>query len=742
MGKPKPKRRRRSNARQVPSRNSPSSANSTSRVQHAIALHSQGNLQAAKDTLCGVIEQDPLNADAWHILGMTLLSAGQAEEALNCLTQANSMVPEHPEVLANLGIVYRALGDLQTARRCLEKSTKLDPLSAAAHNSLGTIFLELDRIDEAERQYQTALKLNPNLPGVEMNLGNLWQQQGRVRDAEQLYRRLLERASDDPGLKTNLAEALRQQRHLDEATELLTSVLRVHPAMTEAVICLGRTLQLAFRHEEAERVLRNLILQEPENAKAYQYLGELLFELGDLDAATTEINHALSLDPKNSFALSLLGFVQTDRGELADAAKSFSRAMELAPDRSDVHGALLYLQSCDPTIDPDRLFQLHREWGDRHGNAESVGEHRNSKEPDRRIRIGYVSPDFCRHVVSSYILPVLQCHNADEVEIHCYAEVAVPDSTTDRLRQLAHHWRYTTGLSDDQVARQILDDKIDILIDLAGHTARNRLHVFARRPAPIQMTWLGYPNTTGLSSIDYRLTCATQNPHDEPSRHVEELVRMEGGSFCYSPPRQSPAVTPPPLCSKGFVTLGSLHRPVKISDSVRDLWAEVMREIPDSKLLIFHTRFTQQSMDELREGLVGRGMDEDRFEIRNEYHAESYLEVYREIDIGLDVSPWGGGTTTLEALWMGVPVVARYGKSRASRSTSAIVTHVGHPEWNAMTDQEYVECVRRLASDPQSLNETRSVLRQQLSETIADASRFTGQLERTYRSLWRNWCET
>ena len=260
--------------------------------------------------------------------------------------------------------------------------------------------------------------------------------------------------------------------------------------------------------------------------------------------------------------------------------------------------------------------------------------------------------------------PCLNAIAAERVETYCYAEVDFPDEMTQRLQARSDHWRFTTGLSDRQVAQMIAADEIDVLVDLAGHTSGNRLKSFAYRPAPVQVTWLGYPNTTGLPTMDYRLTCETQNPLNEPSYHTEELVRLPFGAICFSPPPRAPDVTPLPFRVNGFVTFGSLHRPFKITPPVRELWAEVLLANPQSRLILFNTRFTEQWSSVIAEDLVARGIEPDRFEIRKTHDGSSYLDVYKDVDIGLDTTPWAGGTTTIEALWMGVPVVGLYGDRR------------------------------------------------------------------------------
>ncbi|NNE00893.1 MAG: tetratricopeptide repeat protein [Pirellulaceae bacterium] len=711
-------------------------------IANALQLQKAGDLESAKTLYCQILHREPLNPDAWHLLGMTLHGADQHREAIECLQKADAIVPNHPEVLANLGVVYRSMGNPDQARCVLEKSIAADPNSAAARINLGTVLLESSLLDAAEAQFQRALEIDPHAANAAMNLGNVWQKQGRLRDAEGIYRQLLERNAGNAKLLTNLGESLRKQGKRSEAVAVLKQALSADPQSIETALNLARALKHSSRHGEAEELLRQVVRQYPELAKAYHYLGITLLDLGDLDAAREEVTRSVELDPSDVYAISSLGTIYLEMGRNDAALESFRKVIDKDPMMSEAHGSILYIMSADPTTDQAELFEEHRRWGQIHGNLEPRFEHRNVKQVNRPLRIGYVSPDFRNHAVAKFIRPVLQSHDPQRVEVFAYAEVPVPDEMTVELKSLVPHWRNTDGLSNLQVAQQIVADEIDILVDLAGHTSRNRLLVFAHRPAPVQMTWLGYPNTTGLSTIDYRLTCQTQNPIGEPSYHVEELLRIPGGSFCFSAPSDAPDVQSAPVARNGHITFGSLHRPFKISESVRDLWSAVLTAVPDSRMLIFHTGFNAKAISDLRQSLIERGIASDRFEIRNEYDGDSYLETYHEIDIALDVSPWAGGTTTLEALWMGVPVAAYFGNSRSSRSTAAIVKNAGHADWVADSDQQYVRVATDLAGDTDALEQIRRGLRDDVRQSVVDADRFTRELEQTFQLAWNRWCES
>ncbi|QDT13560.1 tetratricopeptide repeat protein [Stieleria marina] len=715
-------------------------------IHEALDHHRRGNYEIAKQIYCKLIAQQPDNADAWHLLGMLLHATDHNTDALECLENAVTLSPNHAEYLSNLGLVYSSVQQNDRALETLRRAVAIAPKMVAARNNLGTLLLKTQQIEAAETQFQAALQIDPDFTVAAVNLGNTWQQLGRVQDAETIYRRCLSREPSNTLALTNLGESLRSQCRWSDAVDALQQAIAINPDLVDTRITLGRTLLNLAMHDEAKQQFALLIEQWPDHPKVHQYMGTTLHELHDNQAAAKTLSTALQLAPKDPYIHVALGFVHLDEGQRDLAADRFRKAIELNPAISDAHSCLLFIMSGDSAVSPDRLLDESRRWGERHGNVEPIINHcdaaRKSRNANRRLRIGYVSPDFCSHPVARFIEPILQAHDRQQVEVYCYAEVPVPDARTESLRQLSDHWQFTTGRSNRQVAQLIANDNIDILVDLAGHTSRNRLEAFAFKPAPVQMTWMGYPNTTGLAAIDYRLTCETQNPIDEPSYHVEGLIRMQGGAICFAAPRKAPALQPPPMVDSACVTFGSLHRPFKITPEVQQLWAKVLHAFPRSRLLALSTYFSDETKSNLIQSLIDLGIDAARIEIRDEFGDTSYLNTYHEIDIALDVFPWAGGTTTLEALWMGVPVVARYGDRRSARSTAAIVDAIGQPNWIARSDDEYISIIDTLLKEAPGMSSIRANLRSQTQRTIANADRFTRELENVYQQAWDRWCNS
>lgn len=711
------------------------------KMDTALELQKTGQLEAAKQLYCEVLAQVPTHSDAWHFLGMTLYSAGAYESSLDCLQKAQVSIGDHPELMGNMSLVYHAMGNFRQARGLLSRVVQADPTNANARSNYGVFLLERGDLEEAEEQFQIALQVDAGAEHAAMNLANCWVKQNRLHDAEKVYQGLLQRNGDNLDVLGNLGECYRRQCKWDESIDILQRVVRERPSDLVSKLTLARTLVNLGRLQEAAERFEELVKDYPSCGKAHHYLGTVLLSQGEVPRAEAEIRRALEIDPNDAHARCSLGFVFIESDRRREAAECFMQAVKQDPRMSGAHGCLLYLMSGDPDISPQQLFEEHIRWGEIHGNVQAMEQHPNERDPKRKLRIGYASADFREHAVSAFFEPLLRLRDQSSFEVYCYFESGTADHITRELKDRADHWRVTLGYSDQQVARQIMDDQIDVLVDLAGHTSGNRLTALAYKPAPVQISWLGYPNTTGLKAIDYCLTCDVQNPVGEPTLHTEELIRIPGGSFCFAPPKNAPPLTSLPALRNGYVTLGSLHRPFKISSQTHDLWAAALKACPDAKLLAFNTRFNKELKAELINALVQRGIDEERIEVRNTYRGDSYLETYREIDIGLDATPWAGGTTTMEALWMGIPVIGYYGNNRPSRGTAGIVHHLGKPEWIARSQEEYAEMIASMSADLSKLSELRESLRETTRRTIADEQRFVTELEKSYRDVWQAWCK-
>jgi protein O-GlcNAc transferase len=406
-------------------------------------------------------------------------------------------------------------------------------------------------------------------------------------------------------------------------------------------------------------------------------------------------------------------------------------------------GMLLVLHY-DSAVTARMLHDAHGEVQRLHGSLPRFTSFANSPDPERRLRVGYVSADFRTHSVGYFLSAIFHEHDDAAVEIYCYSGGADEDEQTSFFKSRAAAWRSTIGMSDEDLAAAVHQDGIDLLVDLSGHTSGNRLAVFARRPTPIQVTWLGYPDTTGLATMDYRLTDAIADPPglaDSLSR--ERLVRLPDGFHCYTAPASAPDVAPPPAMERGYVTFGSFNNLVKVNASVLDLWAAILQRVPGSRLVLKHRWLNMADMRARMHDLFERrGVARDRIELMGKLAStEDHLAAYGGVDIALDTFPYNGATTTCESLWMGVPVVTLAGDRHAARVGASMLTRVGLGDLVASSPQAYLETAARLAADRSTLARLRADMRGRIaSSPLCDGPRFTRQLEAAYRTMWREWC--
>lgn len=567
-------------------------------------------------------------------------------------------------------------------------------------------------LEEAERRYRAALRLRPNAAAVLLLLGTLLAEQARDKEAAQALQRSLAFDPDLPDSHYNLGVV--QQR-------------------------LGRT-------EDAVASFARAAALDPSYAEAHNNLGNALQSLGRPEEALPHYERALAAAPGFGAALGNRANALKALGRIEDAVADYRRALALDPGLADVHSNLLLALNYLGELAPAACFEEHRAWAQRHADplCPAAPAWANDATADRRLRVGYVSPDFREHSVACFIEPILGAHDPDAVEVHCYADAARADRVTERLRRLPVQWHDIAGTSDAQVAELVRAHRIDILVDLAGHTAGNRLLAFARRPAPVQMTWIGYPNTTGMRAMDYRLTDADADPEGAAERlHTEALLRLPRGFLCYRPPAESPAVGPLPCLATGRVTYASFNNHAKLSAPTIACWAELLRAAPEARLLLKAHGLANASVREaVRQRFAAHGIGADRLELRGPTaSAAEHLAAYGEADVALDTFPYNGTTTTCEALWMGVPVVTLAGASHAARVGASLLRRTGLDELVAADPRAYVARARELAADRARLAALRAGLRGRLEQSpLMDAPGCARDLERAYREAWRAWC--
>jgi protein O-GlcNAc transferase len=675
---------------------------------YALAMqhHQSGNLLQAEQIYRLILQADPNEANAHHLLGVVACQRGQADQGVQSIRRAIALFPTATAFHCNLGAALESLGQSEEAAASFRQALLIDPANAAAHYNLAKTLHQGGALQESIEHYQTALQYQPVYPEAQNGLSSLFLTQGKHTEAEELCRAALANAPTLVEAHVNLALALQKQGKTDAAIASLKEALRL----------------------------------DPNYAIAWNNLGVVFRELGQRESARQCLERAVQLKPDFAEAQNNLGTEQLQQGNLELALASFRKAVSLQPRYDAAWMNLAGTLNYDPEAAPEEIFDVHRRWGQLHEPAQRATSFRNHRDPQRRLRIGYVSPDLRYHALARYLEPVLANHDPVQVELYCYAEAEKCDAVTARLQKWVPAWRNVAGQTDQQVYETIQRDGIDILIDLAGYTAGNRLPVFAMKPAPVQATWLGYLNTTGLAAVDYRVTDDILDPPEQPVYGTERLMRLPGGFCCFGPPEDAPAVAPLPALSVGYLTFGSLHNVIKVNRRVFDLWSLLLRRLPKTRLLMFHHTLTRQVQQFVRREFEKRSIEVHRLDLREGHHDPGYLEVYREIDISLDAFPCTGGVSTCESLWMGVPMLTLCGARPMGRNSSALLSRVGLCEWIAQSPEEYVNIASGMAQQFEKLASLRGNLRSQMAATLCDAPRFTQELENAYRQMWRKWC--
>ncbi len=478
---------------------------------------------------------------------------------------------------------------------------------------------------------------------------------------------------------------------------------------------------------------------KPDLEAAIYASGHIIARWGDLDEAESVFRRGVHTHPTSPDLWNGLAFTLAEEGNLGESLTGYQRAIELSPGSPMIWSNYLYHLNYDPGTDSATLLEAHRRGGFVYTNKPVAPMSVKTRERAETgaIRVGYVSPDFRRHAVATFVEPILTNHDPQRVIAFCYSDVRTGDDTTARLRALAHSWRDVHELDDSELANQIVRDEIDILVDLAGHTARNRLGVFARKPAPLQVTYLGYPGTTGIAAIEFMLTDAFIDPADHAPSSTETPIRLPGPFCCVAPPADAAAVAPPPVLTAGFPTFGSLHKLPKLNHDVIKLWSDLLSAVPNARLLLVRDRLKGKRGGDILAEFETHGIGRDRVEIVHDWNARNHWQHYASIDVMLDVFPWCGHTTACEALWMGVPIVTLAGERRSSRMTGSVLGSTGLSEWIATTPEQYIKIAARWAGDPRELARLRAGLRDRLRQSeICNGPSFTRDLESAYETIW------
>jgi len=706
------------------------------------ALKVQGHLAEAIACFERALQLNPQSAEATINLGNVWREQGQIAEAIGCYRRVLQFHPDSLEALYNLGSTLSGQGELAEAIACYERAVQLHPHNAQAHSHLGMLLQRQGRTADAIICFQRVLELAPDDVGTLNHLGLALREQGRLPEAVACFQRALQLQPNEDQLLNNLGLSLHEQGQLDAAIICFQSGLKLNPSGAELHYNLGNSFFKDGRHADAVACYQRALQINPNFIEAHNNLGNVLKEQRKPGKAIAYYRRAVELMPDLAELHSNLGAALVDDGQLPESLVRYRRALELKPDHVQAHSNLLFAMHFDPDCDPRTIYEEHCRFQQQHAAAleASIQPHPNDRSPHRRLRVGYVSPDFRNHSQAYFTVPLFAAHDHERFEIFCYADVPRPDSITARLRSHADIWRSITGFTDQQVAEQVRNDRIDILVDLTMHLANNRALAFARKPAPVQLCWLAYQGTTGLSAIDYRLT----DPHVDPPGlddrfYSEESIRLPDSFWCYDPLTSDLEVSALPALASGHVTFGSFNNFCKINPEVLKLWARVLKAVPGSQLVL--QALSEGACERTLHSLSLEGIAAERIEFVPFLPRAKYLELYHRVDIGLDTFPYTGQTTSLDAYWLGVPVVTITGQTAASRAGASLLLNLGLPELIAQTPDQFVQITAELAGDLPRLAQLRTGLRERLENSpLMDAPRFARNVEAAYRSMWQRWC--
>ncbi|MGA3066890.1 MAG: tetratricopeptide repeat protein [Tepidisphaeraceae bacterium] len=650
--------------------------------ESATQHHRAGRFDPAEGQYKQVLAQDPNHAEALGQLGYLFFQTGRNDEAIAFLSRALDLKPASATFQNNLGLALFAAGNVDDAIAAYRQGIALRPDLAEIHNNLADALLARNQPADAVTEFELARVLRPDMPEIKNALAHA---------------------------QTNLGVHLHAQQRLDEAIAAHQKAVELRPDFPLALFNLGAALRAAGRLDDAIVAYRKCLALQPKYPAALNNLANALRDIGQLDAALVAYDQAIT----------------------AAAGTDYD-----APESNR-----LYTLYFHPDYDAPAILKEHQQWNRRRAAAlgSAIAPHRNDRSPDRKIRIGYVSADFRDHPVGLALEPLLENHDHRQFEIVCFTNSEIEDAVTHRLRSCADHWLSIHSLTDRAAADLVRNEKIDVLIDLSLHMAHNRLLLFAQKPAPIQVTYLGYPGTTGLTTIDYRLSDAHLDPPGSDAAYTERTIRLPSTYICWRWSGADEPLSAPPAAKNGYITFGSLNTFCKVTKPTLETWGKLMSQVKGSRLILRAP--PGLAAEWVRESLSRHGISPDRVEITGRMPWDQYVKLCQTQDIGLDPFPYPGHTTSLDSLWLGVPIITLRGNTAVARGGASILSNLNLSELIAGTPEQYIQIAQNLAGDLSRLADLRVGLRRRILQSpIADAPRFARDVEAAYRRMWHEWC--
>lgn len=718
---------------------------SAQEANQLIALFGAGRHAELEKRATELTQRHPDVGFIWKVLGVALMV--QNKDGVAALSKAAELMPQDAETWSNLGNAQRAQQQLPQAEESYRRAIALAPAQPSHAYNLAIALADQGKLAQAISAYQQALAANPAFADAHFNLGIVQQKLQELDAAEASFKAAVKVQPAHAQAWCNLGALQARRGRLDEAHAALKQAIRLAPEMADAHHNLGNVHKDALRMSQAAQAFGEAIRLQPSHVDAHQGLGQVLGKLRQYQPAIASLKHAIALDPQHVDAWIDLGNVRKEVGELEEALACFEHADQFAPDRLDVLSNWLMLSNYASGVPRARRIERARQYGERvQAQVTTRPRPQHSFDPEKVLKVGLVSGDLRRHPVGYFLDTVLQALRtgaSGRLELIGYPTQPLSDALTQRLKACCTAWHPLTGLDDAAAAKQIAGDGIDILIDLSGHTAHTRLSVFAWRPAPVQVSWLGYFATTGLPEMDHFLSDPWSTPAELQQDFTERLWLLPETRLCFSPPESAPPVAPLPALKQGHVTFGCFNNLTKLNDEVLRLWAAIVQGTPGSKLFLKAPQLDDAQVHDLTlQRLQNLGLGRDQLILEGNSPRDEYLRTYHRVDIGLDPFPFTGGTTTAESLWMGVPVLTLQGDSLVARQGVSMMMNVRLGDWVAEDAQAYVHKAIAFANDLPALTELRARLRGQAQASpLFDAPRFAQHFHEALRGMWRQRCQ-
>eukprot|EP01119_Soliformovum_irregulare_P023651 TRINITY_DN8305_c0_g1_i2.p1 TRINITY_DN8305_c0_g1~~TRINITY_DN8305_c0_g1_i2.p1 ORF type:complete len:788 (-),score=168.81 TRINITY_DN8305_c0_g1_i2:37-2400(-) len=685
---------------------------------------------------------------------------GNMGACIESYKQAIACDPSFSPAFYNLGVVYAETDRISEALTNYQMTVTLNPLYVEAYCNMGVISKNMGQIEDAIKFFTAALAVNQNFEIAKTNLsisltdlGAKFKSQGKSKEAIAAYKRSLFYNSKNADSYYNLGVAYGDLMKFERAIVNYEISLEFNPGCCEALNNLGVIHKELNNLEKALQCYQQGLKINPRFTQTLNNVGVIYTIQGKTEEAYRSLHKAIEENPNYGEAYNNLGVLYRDEGRIEESLECYAKCLDCNPNSRNA--AQNFLLATNYSLNPEIVknsFDYHKKWGTQmEAFFPKIQTHLFKLKFPKKLRIGYISPDFFTHSVSYFSEAILKHHNPDQFRIYCYSNVTCEDAKTQRLKEMVEFWRDIRAMSAEEAVKHVVNDKIDILIELTGHTAGNRLDVMALKPAPIQITYIGYPNTTGLSTIDYRLTDKIVDPPETGQKFTENLIYLPNCFLCYSPPPNYERVPESivegsiPAVANGYVTFGTFNNLAKINEQVVAAWCEILRAVPNSKLMLKCKPFVSE---DIRNRVLARfereGIATNRIILLSLVSLTGeHLMTYRQMDIALDTFPYAGTTTTCEAMWMGVPVITMKGDTHAQNVGATLLTHVGHPELIAGSREEYRTIAEGLASDIPRLQQIKFALREKMRQSpLCQAAAFTKDYEAVLVDLWKRYIQS